>query len=545
MDTRTFLENFGTIADAPGGVQRLRDLILDIAVRGMLVEQFPDEESPSTDDDTGVNPESVWPFDVPTRWRWVQMGQITDSRLGKMLDKAKNKGPLRPYLRNANVQWFRFDLSDIHELRLEDEDLDSHTVRQGDLVICEGGEPGRLAICDESIAGMVIQKALHRVRPLAGVDPWYLAYAIRGYAATGFLASFFTGATIKHLTGKALASVPIPLPPLAEQERIVAKVDELMGLCDDLEARQQHRHRVTTSLRTSALHALTEAETPDDLRHAWNRLSSNWPAITASAEAIGELRQTILQLAVTGRLTTSLPHDGTATDLLGASAALDDPALVDSEGAAVADPYTLPPSWTWVTLGSVLTKVLAGWSAPSTQQRRNSDEWAVLKVSACTWGVFRPEENKALKPGAVPREALEVRAGDLLITRANTSDLVARSVVVDTTPPRLMLSDKTLRLTPIKGCNPRYLNLANLAPAARAHYQDEATGTSDSMKNVSQRAIRRTPIPLPPSPEQDRIVANVDELLGLCDDLEAQLSTARTVQESLTEAATAHLTVET
>ena len=151
-----------------------------------------------------------------------------------MLDKAKNTGPQRKYLRNANVQWFRFDLSDLLELRLEDRDLEAHVVRQGDLVICEGGEPGRSAVCGSEVDGMVFQKALHRARPRPGIHVWYLAYLLRCYAVSGYLASFFTGATNKHLTGRSLADVPVPVPPSEEQERIVATVDRLMARCDEV-----------------------------------------------------------------------------------------------------------------------------------------------------------------------------------------------------------------------------------------------------------------------------------------------------------------------
>ena len=87
------------------------------------------------------------PFDVPDQWEWVRLGDIANSRLGKMLDKSKNKGPYRRYLRNANVQWFRFDLSDVLELRLENADLEEYSVKENDLIVCEGGEPGRAAVC--------------------------------------------------------------------------------------------------------------------------------------------------------------------------------------------------------------------------------------------------------------------------------------------------------------------------------------------------------------------------------------------------------------
>lgn len=305
----------------------------------------------------------------------------------------------------------------------------------------------------------------------------------------------------------------------------MARVDALMGQCDEVEARQERRQRAATTFRGSALHALTEAETPDDLRRAWERVSINWPALTDVPDSITPLRETMVQLAVEGRLTRRAPTDGSAKTIIESARgqALDQPQLVNSEGGVLPEPYGIPLTWRWVVLGGVTANILAGWSAPSTQQARSGDEWAVLKVSACSWGEFRPEENKGLQPGVVPKEQLEVRPGDFLISRANTSDLVARSVVVGATPPRLMLSDKTLRVTPVDGCNARYLNLANLAPTARAHYRAEATGTSDSMKNVSQRAIRRTPIPLPPSGEQDRIVAAVDRLNRRCDELERAL----------------------
>jgi Restriction endonuclease S subunits len=242
MHTQTFLDNFATIAEAPGGVQRLRDLVLDLAFRGRIVPQ-DDSEGPASvllrhgeSRHTRTEPLES-PYRIPVSWEWVRFGDVAESRLGKMLDKAKNVGPLRAYLRNANVQWFRFDLGSVYELRLEEKEIETYTLRTGDLIICEGGEPGRAAVCDSAVDGMVFQKALHRSRPDPGINVWYLAYLLRRLATSGELASYYTGATIKHLTGRSLALVQVPLPPGGEQERIVAKVNELMGLCDELEMR--------------------------------------------------------------------------------------------------------------------------------------------------------------------------------------------------------------------------------------------------------------------------------------------------------------------
>ncbi|MCA9313860.1 MAG: restriction endonuclease subunit S [Planctomycetes bacterium] len=256
-------------------VEPLRHLVLELALRGRLVPQDPNDEPvstllervatarsanpavhPSHTSASNPRPEPMGPHPIPASWRWVFFAQITEARLGKMLDKANNTGHLRPYLRNANVQWYRFDTEHIKELRIEDAQLDDCTVRIGDLVVCEGGEPGRSAVCDQSIEGMVIQKALHRVRPIADISSWYLAHVLRAASSDGRLAEHFTGATIKHLTGRSLASVLVPLPPAAEQYRIVARVSELMDVLDRLEARLVSERSAQTAFAAAAVHHL-------------------------------------------------------------------------------------------------------------------------------------------------------------------------------------------------------------------------------------------------------------------------------------------------
>ena len=169
-------------------------------------------------------------------WCWATMEQTADHRLGKMLDQVKNRGVLTPYLRNINVRWFRFDFSDIQEMRVTDEEIGDISVRVGDLVVCEGGEPGRAAVWTSTQESMVIQKALHRVRPAQGISPWYLAYRLAADATTGKLESYFTGSTIKHFTGQSLRSYTFPLPPMKEQHRIVAEVERRLSVVAALEA---------------------------------------------------------------------------------------------------------------------------------------------------------------------------------------------------------------------------------------------------------------------------------------------------------------------
>lgn len=183
----------------------------------------------------------------------------------------------------------------------------------------------------------------------------------------------------------------------------------------------------------------------------------------------------------------------------------------------------LPSGWEWTKLGFVLARIEAGRSPKNQGRPARDGEFGVLKVSAVSWGEFLPEENKALLPGDSAEAELTVRAGDLLISRANTTELVGAVVYVERDHPNLMLSDKTLRLVPTSRADPKFLLYALRLPLARDFFARGATGTSDSMRNISQDKIREVPIPLPPLAEQRLIVARV----------EALLAQARTAREAL------------
>jgi type I restriction enzyme S subunit len=258
--------HFDKLYTHPQTITDLKKTILQLAVQGKLVPQDPNDEPAAMllerikkKRQKKLPPIGFdeYPYELPKAWEWVRLGNVVDQRLGKMLDKQKNRGEPRPYLRNANVRWFSFDLSDLLEMRVEDNEFKDVSVTKGDLVICEGGEPGRTAIW-ESDKPMVIQKALHRVRPLAGVFNRFLGYIIRADADSGRLEKIFTGATIKHLTGRALVQHLIPFPPFAEQKRIVTKVDQLMALCDELETKLTHANEDVELFAASTVYHLCD-----------------------------------------------------------------------------------------------------------------------------------------------------------------------------------------------------------------------------------------------------------------------------------------------
>lgn len=163
-------------------------------------------------------------------WEKAKLGDVTDSCLGKMLDKKKNKGIFQPYLANINVRWGSFDLDNLQEMKFEQDEEERYGIRYGDLIICEGGEPGRCAIWKEQIPNMKIQKALHRVRVNKDMDYRYVYYWFLQAGRQGTLKQYYTGATIMHMPGQKLKEVIIDKPPYEVQKRI----GDYLEVYDDL-----------------------------------------------------------------------------------------------------------------------------------------------------------------------------------------------------------------------------------------------------------------------------------------------------------------------
>ncbi|MBT0404406.1 restriction endonuclease subunit S [Morganella morganii] len=269
-------QHFDTLFTTEASIDALKQTILQLAVMGKLVPQDPNDE-PASELLKRIEQEKTQlvkegkikkqkplppvsdeekPFELPVGWEWVRLGTITNTRLGKMLDKAKNKGQLKKYLRNTNIQWDYISLEDINEMRFEEHELEEFLLRKGDLLICEGGEPGRCAVWNHE-GEYYFQKALHRLRTFLNMSPHFFAMTLKIGALNGTLDSLFTGVTIKHLPGDKLQQYVVPLMPLKEQVKVLAKTYELLELCDTLKSRlqsaQQTRLHLADALTDAAL----------------------------------------------------------------------------------------------------------------------------------------------------------------------------------------------------------------------------------------------------------------------------------------------------
>ena len=231
----------------------MKKSILQYAIQGKLVEQRPEEgtgeelyrqireekqrlikagkikkEKPLPE-----IAEDEIPFDIPESWKWVRLPEIGTSSLGKTLNKGLDIGNEVPYLCSINVYWDGINLNQIKKAKFSAIDMEKYLLRRGDLLICEGGDVGRSAVWDRDIE-MYYQNALHCVRFFGSINPYYFKYCFELYKYNRILESASKGMTIKHLVQGALYSIPLPLPPLTEQKRIVAKLEEILPLCERL-----------------------------------------------------------------------------------------------------------------------------------------------------------------------------------------------------------------------------------------------------------------------------------------------------------------------
>ena len=181
-------------------------------------------------------PDTTYLPELPEGWVWASVQQLADVQLGKMLDRQKHRtGKELPYLRNIHVRWGSVDTDDLLMMFFKDSELDRYGLNAGDVLVCEGGEPGRAAVWDGVISGMMYQKAIHRVRFLAGYEQKLLVFLLEYLAKSGRLERWFTGSTIKHFTGESFAQLSIPLPPHDEQRRIVTEAEQRLSIMEGFE----------------------------------------------------------------------------------------------------------------------------------------------------------------------------------------------------------------------------------------------------------------------------------------------------------------------
>jgi len=543
MNAERLLAYYEQIADAPYAIGRLRRFILDLAVRGKLVPQDAEDEPASEllmkiakekarlGIKHVISPIDVaeTPFELPIGWSWSRIGEIcskTGSGSTPRGGREVYKDAGVPFFRSQNIYDDGLRLSDVAYI---DEDTHSRMsgtkVLPGDLLLnITGGSMGRCCRVPDDFEEANVSQHVAIVRPaIRGIEDFLHRLVLSPYFQ-GFVFDEQTGAGRGGLPKNRMDQIAVALPPREEQRRIVSKLDELMGLCDRLEAARTEREVTRDRLAVSSLARLNAPDPEafqDDARFVLNAL----PALTTRPDQIKHLRQTILNLAVRGKLVPQDPKDEPANL----------PVAACNEPAA-----EIISSWRYVRLVNLLDEDTR--NGYSRRPDDAPDGIPILRISAGTIrrdGVVAEEEHKFISGiDSDARLQYGLRSGDLLACRFNgNKNFVGRLTIFnDYLGLRPIYPDKLIRVRVApRLALPAFLRLAGDTDLVRSEVE-AACATTVGNWGISASNLKEVRFPLPPLAEQHRIVAKVDELMALCDQLEASLTDTAATRRRLLDA---------
>jgi len=558
MTAETLTKYFDRISEAPDAVPRLRRFILDLAVRGKLVEQdLFDEpaaellalndrarrECAKVDRRSDVEkqallvPEERWK--VPTCWEWRGLADLVlfiDYR-GKTPNKVMQGVRL---ITAKNVKKGHINLSP--EEFLTEPDYDKWMIRGlprvGDILFTTEAPMGNTAVVCLPERFALAQRVIC-FRSYGALSSDFLALQLLAEPFQDLLDKTATGLTAKGIKAAKLKRLPVAVPPLAEQHRIVAKVDELMTLCDQLEAARTEREARRDRLVTASLHRIgTDTAMPVDARFHLDHLTQ----LTTRPDHIKQLRQTIRNLAVRGRLVPQDPTDEPAAELL-KRIQLEKARLVklgDIRAGKRPIPaqakdlmFRLMPGWQPAKIGQILVELKTGpFGSALHQSDYQKGGIPVINPASIKNERLIPIDGMAVGTATLERLSnFKLREGDIVMARRGE---MGRCAVVTEKEAGWLCGTGSLVLRLPKCVSPLFLALLIGAPFVREYLGGSSVGST--MQNLNQSILLNLVVGLPPLAEQHRIVAKVNELMVLCDQLEAQLGTTETDSRCLLEA---------
>ena len=547
MNAAQLLEHFDRLAEAPNAVPRLRRFILDLAVRGKLVEQDAGDEPASTllnQIESEIarlvrigemrKPKALppieteeEPFDAPTGWCWVRIRQVTSDR-GQTTPVSEFT-----YIDVGSINKEAGVLGDHKVLSAIDAPSRARkVVGKGDVLYsCVRPTLLNIAVVEEEIKPTPIASTAFAVLNSFGlVLPRYLWIALRSPYLEAIVESGMRGQAYPAINDAEFALLPLALPPLTEQHRIVAKVDELMALCDQLEAAQQERERRRDSLAAASLQRLNQPATdttPEAQREHAHFHLHHLPRLTTQPEHIKGLLDTFLKLAMRGALVSQDKRDGRVVAM---SANKRIPPIAIDE-----IPFDLPESWAWTRLGAIAML----FNGDRGKNYPNRVEYVAKGLPFINTGHIEPDGSLSVASmNYITRKKFDslnggkIEVGDLVYCLRGVT-MGKTACVAPFTEGAIASSLVIIRLDQMV-VDARFAYYFLTGPLGRSLIRRFDNGTAQP--NLSAESVKRYLVPLPPLAEQHRIVAKVDELKALCDQLKAQLTTTQTDSRRLLEA---------
>lgn len=556
----------GTGNQSPHGIKKLRELILELAVRGKLVPQDPNDEPASVllekiakekarlikegkikkQKPLPKITEDEKPFELPVKWQWARFQDVSTYIQRGKGPKYADQGKVQVVSQKC-IQWPGFDIT---QTRFVD-DSSLNVYQPERFLECNDllwnstgtGTVGRINVLKDVEANtLVADSHVTVIRPLQVNSDFLWCYiaapGIQSRIAPGHEKSLVSGTTNQvELNTSAVQPLVVPLPPLAEQHRIVAKVDELMALCDKLEQQQIDSADTHQTLVETLLATLTTVAEPAEFAVSWQRIAAHFDTLFTTEESIDQLKQTILQLAVMGKLVPQDPNDEPASVLLEKIAK--EKARLIKEGkikkqkplpkiSADEKPFELPEGWEWCRLQEVV--YLLGDGLHGTPEYTPNERYYFVNGNNLIDGKIEiKSETKTVAQDQYEKYKKDLGENTVLVSINGTLGKVAFF-----NNEEIILGKSACYFNLAEGIYKQFVRVVIEAPSFLDYAYKNATGTT--IKNLGLKAMNSMPLALPPKEEQYRIVAKVDELMALCDTLKDRLHDAQTTQVHLADA---------
>jgi len=557
MNIQVLLEKYFDVAfAAPNGVKKLRELILSLAMQGKLVAQDPHDVPASellkeieaekkrlvkegkikqSKPLPEIKPDEI-PYDLPKSWEWVKLGSISTKLTDGSHNPPKDSGIGYPMLSSQNVNFGKIDFSNPSRY-VSDEDFLSENKRTkiapNDVLLTIVASLGRPAVVPENAPKFVLQRSVAVISTPINSD--YLCKHLGSPICINYYLNHGKGTAQKGIYLGKLGEMLIALPPLAEQRRIVAKIDELMARCDELEKLRGNLNQKQITVHNAALNRLLTAKDQSDFNTAWQFITQNFGDLYSVKENVAELRKAILQLAVMGKLVPQDPIDRPASELLKKiekekerlvkEGKIKEPKTL-SKITIEEEPYDLPKGWQWVNLQDLFAVVTDGdHQAPP----KSDDGIPFLVIGNLNTGKVTLEGCRF-----VPHDYFESldwgrkpSANDILYTVTGSYGI---PIFIDSNL-EFCVQRHVAILKSVKSSPVEYLTHLLKSKYALQYAISVATGIAQ--KTVPLSGLRKMPIAVPPINEQHRIVIKINRLMALCDNLEKQIDETNSKKTNL------------
>lgn len=507
-------ENMALLTGRPEHVEALKQHILSLAVRGLLVPQEEGDE-PAGAGIKQIMGEEV-PFQAPKGWVWIRLGEVAEDVSYGTSEKATDNPDMVPILRMGNITSEGFiDYSNLKYVSSDIKDLPRLYLKNGDIVFNRTNSyelVGKSAVYQGpddtyTLASYLIRLAPDKNLVLPGFINIYLNSKV--CRETQIEPEITKQTNQANFNGTKLKNIQFPLPPLPEQHRIVAKVASLFSLIDRLSAAVREGEETRRRWLGALLRDLGEARSGEEVRMRWGQLSAHFDELIDSVEAVKSLRQVILQLAVRGVLVEQDAGEepaGAGLKHIGPDEA----------------PYELPKGWVWVRLEEVAEDVSYGTSEKATG---DSSMVPILRMGNITSdGFIDYNDLKYVSSDIKDLPRLYLKSGDVVFNRTNSYELVGKSAVYDGPDDIYTFASYLIRFSPSKNLViPDFINIYLNSKVCRETQIEPEITKQTNQANFNGTKLKNIQFPLPPLSEQRRIVERVERLMEWCDGLEAGL----------------------